>query len=224
MTKRTALAFCCAGLLSVPAFATEEPKAPACCAKKAATEKSAAEKPATKMRCTLTDKEVDKCCCEKRQAVLPPCQEDRREVLLRGGQGQGQRGLARTAIRDLILWGQARRKRGDFEPPWGLRPKVTLHRGSLPGASRPYHRLICVTVGAVKRRCAFGLLRNWDVDEITCSRVDGGIPFADGLVDADADEVGAHGWATSVYRLRIETPIPWGKPGDLRGGRRRPQE
>jgi hypothetical protein len=67
MTKRTALALCCAGLLSVPVFAAEEPKGPACCAKKSATEKSAAEKPSAKMRCTLTGKEVEKCCCEKRE-------------------------------------------------------------------------------------------------------------------------------------------------------------
>ena len=70
MTKRTALALCWAGLLSVPAFAAEEPKVPACCAKKSATEKGAAEKAATKMRCTLTDKEVDKCCCERRDGTL----------------------------------------------------------------------------------------------------------------------------------------------------------
>jgi len=69
MTKRTALALCCAGLLSVPAFAAEEPKTPSCCAKKTATDDKAA-KPATKMRCTLTGKEVDKCCCEKRDGKL----------------------------------------------------------------------------------------------------------------------------------------------------------
>ena len=69
MTKRTALALCCAGLLSVPAFAGEEPKTPSCCAKKAATDDKAT-KPATKMRCTLTGKEVDTCCCEKRDGKL----------------------------------------------------------------------------------------------------------------------------------------------------------
>ncbi len=63
MTKRTALALCCAGLLSVPAFAAEGPKTPSCCAKKSATEKSAAETPSTKLRCTLTGKDVEKCCC-----------------------------------------------------------------------------------------------------------------------------------------------------------------
>ncbi len=70
MTMRTALALCCAGLLSIPALAAQEPKVPACCAKKSASEKNAAEKPATKMRCTLTGKEVDKCCCEKRNDKL----------------------------------------------------------------------------------------------------------------------------------------------------------
>jgi len=63
MMRRTALALCCAGLMSVPAFA-EEPKTPSCCAKKSSTEK------ATKMRCTLTDKVVDNCCCEKRDGKL----------------------------------------------------------------------------------------------------------------------------------------------------------
>jgi len=69
MTKRTALALCCAGLLSVPAFAGEEPKTPSCCAKKAVTDDKVV-KPPTKMRCTLTGKEVDKCCCEKRDGKL----------------------------------------------------------------------------------------------------------------------------------------------------------
>jgi hypothetical protein len=70
MTKRTALALCCAGLLSLPAFAVEEPKKPSCCAKKSATDDKSAVKPATRMRCTLTGKEVDKCCCEKRDGKL----------------------------------------------------------------------------------------------------------------------------------------------------------
>lgn len=62
MMRRTALVLCCAGLLSVPAFAGDEPKTPACCVKKAATEK--ADK-AGKLRCSLTGKEVEKCCCVK---------------------------------------------------------------------------------------------------------------------------------------------------------------
>ena len=65
MTQRTALALCCAGLLSVPAFAgNDESKVPECCRKPRST---ASDKATTgKMRCTLTGKEVDKCCCEKR--------------------------------------------------------------------------------------------------------------------------------------------------------------
>jgi hypothetical protein len=67
MNRRTALAFCCTGLLSVAAFAGDQPKAPACCAKKSAT---ASSEKAGKMRCSLTGKEVDKCCCEKRDGKL----------------------------------------------------------------------------------------------------------------------------------------------------------
>lgn len=60
MMRRTALALCCAGLLNVPAFARDEPTTPACCAKKAS--KETGEK-AGKLRCSLTGKEVEKCCC-----------------------------------------------------------------------------------------------------------------------------------------------------------------
>jgi hypothetical protein len=70
MTKRTALALCCAGLLSIPAFAADEAKTPSCCAKKSATGDKAADNPAPKMRCTLTGKEVDKCCCDERDGKL----------------------------------------------------------------------------------------------------------------------------------------------------------
>ncbi len=70
MTKRTALALCCAGLLSLPAFAAEETKTPSCCAKKSATDSKGAVKAATRMRCTLTGKEIDNCCCEKRDGKL----------------------------------------------------------------------------------------------------------------------------------------------------------
>lgn len=66
MTRRTALALCCTGILSV-AVAADEPKAPACCAKKGA--KHAAEHKG-KMRCSLTGKEVDKCCCVQRDGKL----------------------------------------------------------------------------------------------------------------------------------------------------------
>jgi len=67
MNRRTALALCCTGLLSVAASAGDQPQAPACCAKKSAA--ANAEK-VVKMRCSLTGKEVDKCCCEKRDGKL----------------------------------------------------------------------------------------------------------------------------------------------------------
>lgn len=64
MNRRTALALCCSGLLSVAAFAGDEakaePKTPACCVKKAT--KGTTEK-TEKLRCSLTGKEVEKCCC-----------------------------------------------------------------------------------------------------------------------------------------------------------------
>lgn len=65
MSKRTVLALCCCtGLLSAPAFAGGQAKTPACCAKAA---KEAASEPARKMRCSLTGKVVDKCCCVERE-------------------------------------------------------------------------------------------------------------------------------------------------------------
>ena len=70
MTRRTALALCCLGLSSVPAFAGEEPKVPACCAKKAAKDTG---KKAEKLRCSLTGKEVDKCCCVEREGGKLHC-------------------------------------------------------------------------------------------------------------------------------------------------------
>jgi hypothetical protein len=70
MTRRIALALCCAGLLSVPAFAADEHKTPACCAKK--TAKETTEK-AGKLRCSLTGKEVEKCCCVKREGGKLHC-------------------------------------------------------------------------------------------------------------------------------------------------------
>ena len=51
----------------MPVFAGDEAKTPPCCAKKAAT--ATAEK-AGKLRCSLTGKVVDKCCCEKREGKL----------------------------------------------------------------------------------------------------------------------------------------------------------
>jgi hypothetical protein len=77
MTRRTALALCCAGLLSVRAFAGEEPKTPACCVKKAATEASAK---AGKLRCSLTGKEVQKCCCEQREGGRLHCTLAKKDV------------------------------------------------------------------------------------------------------------------------------------------------
>jgi hypothetical protein len=70
MTRRTALALCCTGLLSIPALAGDEPKTPACCAKKAA--KGATARPG-KLRCFLTGKEVDKCCCVEREGGKLHC-------------------------------------------------------------------------------------------------------------------------------------------------------
>ncbi len=61
MSKRTLLALsCCTGLLSAPAFAGGQAKTPACCAE-------AATAPVQKMRCSLTGKAVDKCCCVERE-------------------------------------------------------------------------------------------------------------------------------------------------------------
>ena len=64
MTRRNAvLALCCTGLLTMPMQADDAGKAPSCCAQKPAMAK--AEK-AGKLRCSLTGKVVDKCCCEQR--------------------------------------------------------------------------------------------------------------------------------------------------------------
>lgn len=59
VTRRTALALCCVGFLGLPAFGADEPQEPACCRRKESKEK------AGKLRCSLTDKEVDECCCVK---------------------------------------------------------------------------------------------------------------------------------------------------------------
>ena len=55
MTRRTALALCGAGLLLATRVAADEAQTPACHATKAAD--------AGKLRCSLTGKEVDECCC-----------------------------------------------------------------------------------------------------------------------------------------------------------------
>ena len=77
MTRRTALALCCTGFLSTTVFAGDEPKTPACCAKKAAME--TAEK-ASKLRCSLTKKEIEKCCCEPREGGKMYCTLAKKEV------------------------------------------------------------------------------------------------------------------------------------------------
>ena len=65
MTKKIVLAICCAALLGFPAFSGDGDKAPACCAKKAG-----AAQTTQRMHCTLTGKDVDKCCCVERNGKL----------------------------------------------------------------------------------------------------------------------------------------------------------
>ena len=77
MTRRTALTLCCTGLLSVAAFAGDNASSvPACCAKKPAKTAPAT----TKFRCSLTGKEVDKCCCEPREGGRMYCTLAKQEV------------------------------------------------------------------------------------------------------------------------------------------------
>ena len=55
------------GLLAAGVFALDNKDTPPCCQKKDQPQAGAAkEKPRTKMRCTLTGKVVDECCCEQR--------------------------------------------------------------------------------------------------------------------------------------------------------------
>ena len=54
------------GLLGAGAFAGSGQDTPPCCQKKEQPADRAKAKPSTKMRCTLTGKVVDKCCCEQR--------------------------------------------------------------------------------------------------------------------------------------------------------------
>ena len=77
MKRRVAIALCCAGVLSVPVFAADDAKTPACCAKKAAKESTAK---AGKLRCSLTDKVVDKCCCEARAGGKLHCTLAKKDV------------------------------------------------------------------------------------------------------------------------------------------------
>lgn len=77
MTRRTALTLCCLGLLSVPAFARDEQKLPACCAKKGTKRRAGG---AAKLRCSLTGKEVDTCCCEPREGGRMHCTLAKKDV------------------------------------------------------------------------------------------------------------------------------------------------
>jgi len=55
------------GLLGTGAFALDKKDTPACCQKKDKPQTGAAkEAPKTKMKCKLTGKVVDECCCEQR--------------------------------------------------------------------------------------------------------------------------------------------------------------
>ena len=69
MLRRSLLAFGCMGLLTAPALADGQAR-PSCCAKPAKNvEASATTKPekGEKMKCALTGKVVDKCCCVERE-------------------------------------------------------------------------------------------------------------------------------------------------------------
>ena len=55
------------GLLGALTFALDKKDTPPCCQKKDKPQAGAPKgKPHTKMRCTLTGKIVDECCCEQR--------------------------------------------------------------------------------------------------------------------------------------------------------------
>lgn len=64
MSSRTLMALGCAALLGTAAFPGDAPR-PACCAKKAAEAQGAGA-----MRCSLTGKTVDKCCCVEKAGKL----------------------------------------------------------------------------------------------------------------------------------------------------------
>jgi hypothetical protein len=69
MLRRSLLAFGCMGLLAAPALADRQAQ-PSCCAKPAKDAEASAttrQEKADKMRCSLTGKIVDKCCCVERQ-------------------------------------------------------------------------------------------------------------------------------------------------------------
>ena len=66
MKTKKILAIGFAGLLATGAFAGDSAKQqPSCCKKPQASD--AAKATNTKMRCSLTGKVVDKCCCEQRE-------------------------------------------------------------------------------------------------------------------------------------------------------------
>jgi hypothetical protein len=66
MSSKTLLAVSCAALLGVAAIAADEGKVPSCCAKVKQGTTAAAEK----LRCSLTGKVVDRCCCVHREGKL----------------------------------------------------------------------------------------------------------------------------------------------------------
>jgi len=64
MSRRSLLVFGCMSLLTLPALG-QDPAQPACCARPAKSAATQAEK-GEKLKCSLTSKVVDKCCCEER--------------------------------------------------------------------------------------------------------------------------------------------------------------
>ena len=67
MTRRTLVSLGFTGLLGALAFAGDAKDTPPCCQKKSQPADAAKAEPSTKVRCTLTGKVVDKCCCEQRE-------------------------------------------------------------------------------------------------------------------------------------------------------------
>ena len=67
MTLKALVAVGFTGLLGPLAFAGDAKSVPSCCEKKPQATDTAKGKPSTKMRCSLTGKIVDKCCCEQRE-------------------------------------------------------------------------------------------------------------------------------------------------------------
>lgn len=63
MSKRALLAVGCAALLGASALATQQPKS-SCCARRTTAAAS------SRLRCSLTGKVVDKCCCVERAGKL----------------------------------------------------------------------------------------------------------------------------------------------------------